>query len=202
MTKNKIRDFWKYLYTNGSKKTVPVPVVSSATIYVFLIVPEVFKNGYFWPKMGHFWPKRKSEIFEKDFIWTEVKNCASSRSIIHFYVFLMEPEIFKSENSKKKGYFWSKMGQFWLKNKSGIFKDICIWMATKKCASTRSIIHFYVFLMVPEVFKSENSPKMGLFWPKVKSKIFKNIFIWTAAKNSASSRSIIQFWPREVFLFY
>ena len=43
-----------------------------------------------------------------------------------------------------------------------------IWMAVTNCASTWNIIHFFVFFMVSEVFKIENSPKMAIFdlkWP-------------------------------------
>ena len=36
-------------------------------------------------------------------------------------------------------------------------------MAAKNGASTRIILHFYVFFIVPEVFKHENGPKMAIF---------------------------------------
>ena len=37
------------------------------------------------------------------------------------------------------------------------------FLVKKNYASTRSIIHFYVFVKAPEVFEDENSPKMAIF---------------------------------------
>ena len=113
-------------------------------------------------------PKWNLRFSKNNCIWTAVKNCASTCSIIHFYVFLMVPEVFKGENSlkmaifdlkwnprfsiyfylnsTKNGHFWPKMCYFWQKMKSEIFEKYLYLKGRKNCTSTNSIIHFYAYL--------------------------------------------------------
>ena len=127
MTENEIRDFQKYLYLNGKDKLCQYPKYHP--LLCLFYGTQVFKRKkskmvFFWPEMAHFWPKIKSENFESICIWTAGTNCASTRSIIQFYVFFMVSEVFKSESSPKLAIFdlkWAIFDQKWNPRFSKIF---------------------------------------------------------------------------------
>ena len=96
--------------------------------------------------MGHFWPTIKYEVSKNICIWTAAKNCASSRSIIHFYVFVMVPEVLKNEQSPKMGIFNLKWAILDPKKIQG-YQQYFYLNGTKKCDSICSTIHSYVFMM-------------------------------------------------------
>ena len=132
--------------------------------------------------------------------WTAGTNCASTRSIIHFYVFFMVSEVFKSENSPKMAIFdlkWAIFDQNWNPRFSKIFASERQRQTVLVPVVSSTYISFLWYLRSLKVKIVQNGyfwPKIGHFWPKMKSKIFKNIFIRTGAKKWAITHRIIHLY--------
>ena len=87
-----------------------------------------------------------------------------------------------------------KMAILDLKMTMDLFKNIFIWSTEKSCTVGSGIIHFDILFKTFLSLKCQKGPKMAIFGLimaildlKMAMDIFKNIFIWSAAKSKAKS---------------
>ena len=169
MTKNEIRDFHPLL--------------------CIFIVPEVFKSEN-RPKMAIFdlkraifdqkWNPRFSKIFLSKRQWQTVPVPVVSSTSMYFLWYLRSSKV----KIVQKWLFLTWNGPFLTKNEIRDFrKYLYLNGRDKLCQYLKYhplLCLFLWYLRSPKVKIVKNAyfwPEIGHFWPKIKSEIFKNIFI-------------------------